>query len=213
MPIWMTGKQGTSDWLRERAGCLTASRMAAAMSFKKNGEETEDRRKLKIALVSERLTGLNTETYVTQPMRYGLEYEGEAKQRFEEISGEVTVECGFALHDDIPYFGASPDALIGDDAVLEVKVPTSATFVEWKAAGIVPPQHIPQMLAQLAVCRRSVAWFFAFDPRVQYREHQHFLRRFEPKPEEIAAVEEAAKAFLAEVDDLFERITTGEVAQ
>jgi len=208
----MTGAQGTSDWLRERAGCLTASRMAAAMSFLKNGKESEERRKLKIALVSERLTGLNTETFVNDAMRFGLDNEAAAKLRFEEISGEIIQECGFALHDDIPYLGASPDALVGEDAVLEVKVPTSATFTEWKIAGMVPPQHIPQMLCQLAVCKRKAAWFFAYDPRVQYREHQHFLRRFEPKPEEIAAVEEAAKVFLAEVEQLFEQVTSQEVA-
>ena len=212
MPIWMTGAQGTSDWLRERSGCLTASRMAAALSFKKGGAESEERRKLKIALVSERLTGLNTETFVTDPMRFGLENEAAAKVRFEEISGELITECGFALHDTIPHLGASPDALVGEDAVLEVKVPTSATFTEWKVAGVVPPQHIAQMLCQLAVTKRTAAWFFAFDPRVQYREHQHFLRKFEPKPEEIAAVEEAARIFLQEVDALFEQVTTGEVA-
>jgi len=212
MPIWMTAHQGTSDWLRERSGCLTASRMAAAMSYLKNGRESEERKKLKIALVSERLTGLNTETYVTDAMRFGLEHEAEAKARFEEITGEIAIECGFALHDDIPYLGASPDALVGDDAVLEVKVPTSVTFTEWKIAGVVPPQYTPQMLCQLAVTRRKAAWFFAFDPRIQYREHQHFLRRYEPKPEEIAAVEEAAKVFLAEVEQLFDRVTSQEVA-
>jgi predicted phage-related endonuclease len=212
MPVWMTGRQGTNDWLRERAGVLTASRIAAALSFLRNGKESEDRKKLKIALVSERMTGLNTENYVSPAMMFGLENEAAAKERFEEISGELITECGFALHDEIHHLGASPDALVGNDAVLEVKVPTSATFIEWKASGVVPPQHMPQMLCQLAVTKRRFAYFFAFDPRVQYREHQHFLRRFEPSEADISAVEEAARMFLREVDELFDRITREEVA-
>lgn len=211
-PIWITQSQQTNEWIKERVGCLTASRMADALSFLKGGKESEARRKLKIALVAERLTGFATETFVTDAMRWGIEQEPSAAERYEEVTGTLVQKCGFALHESIPYFGASPDRLIGDDGLLEIKCPTTAVFVDWRAAGVTPEQHKPQMLTQLAICRRRYVDFFAFDPRIQYREHQHFLRRFEPRPEEIAAVEEAAKVFIAEVEQLFEQVTSQEVA-
>lgn len=211
-PIWITQDQQTNDWIKERVGCLTASRMADALSFLKGGKESEARRKLKVALVAERLTGYATETFVTSAMQWGIETEASAAERYEEITGTLVQKCGFALHESIPYFGASPDRLIGDDGLLEIKCPTTATFTEWKIGGVVPAQHIPQMTVQLCVTGRRYCDFFAFDPRIKVREHQHFLRRFEPKAEEIAAVEEAAKVFLAEVEELFEKVTSQEVA-
>lgn len=211
-PIWICQFQQTNEWIKERVGCLTASRMADAMDFGKKGAESAARKKLKFALVAERMTGFATENYVTDAMRWGIEQEAAAAERYEEVTGTLVQKCGFALHETIPYLGASPDRLVGNDGLAEIKCPTTATFVEWKAAGVVPDQHKPQMLLQLCVTQRAWCDFFAFDPRIMAREHQHFLVRFEPKPEEIAAVEEAAKIFLAEVEDLFCRITEGDAA-
>jgi len=188
--------------------------MADALSFLRSGKESEARRKLKIALVAERMTGFATENYVTDAMKWGIEQEAAAAERYEEVTGTLVQKCGFALHESIPYLGASPDRLVGETGLAEIKCPTTTTFVEWRAAGVIPEQHKPQMLLQLAVCQRAFVDFFAFDPRIMAREYQHFLLRFEPPQEEIKKVEEAAKVFLAEVEELFEQITmaTGDAA-
>jgi hypothetical protein len=102
--------------------------------------------------------------------------------------------------------------LIGDDGLLEVKCPTTTTYTEWLTGGVVPEQHKPQMLAQLAVTGRKWCDFFAFDPRISVESRQHFLRRFEPTAEEILKVEAAAVMFLAEVEELFSKVTQSEVA-
>lgn len=211
VPIWSPYPQGSAEWLKSRCGCLTASRMADAMDFTKGGKETEKRKKLKVGVVAERMTDSMTETFVNAAMEWGLLHEAEARARYEEVTGELVTLCGFALHGEIPAFGASPDGLVGEDGLIEIKCPTTATYMEWFIGGVVPDQHKQQMLAQLAVTGRKWCDFLAFDPRVKYPEHQHFLRRFEPKEEEIAAVEDAAKRFLAEVDELFDRITRQEV--
>lgn len=211
-PIWMTQSQQTGAWLKERCGCLTASRMAEAVDFLKGGKESSARRKLKIEIVAERLTDSMEDRYVNEAMQWGIEQEGNGRERYEEVSGNLVIPCGFALHEFIPYFGASPDGLVGADGLIEIKCPTTTTFTEWVLGGVVPDQHKPQMLAQLAVTGRRFVDFFAFDPRVKAREYQHFLRRFEPTAEEIAATEQAAKVFLAEVEQLFEQVTTGEAA-
>ncbi len=202
-PMWMTSEQQSPQWLKERCGCLTASRMADATAFLKGGKEAEARRKYKIELVAERMTDLMVSRFVTDAMQWGIEQEPYARARYEEITGNLVQPCGFAIHGDIPLFGASPDGLVGDDGLVEIKCPTTSTFVEWVSGGVVPAQHLPQMLAQLAVTGRKYVAFFAYDPRMKVRECRSFLRRFEPSEEDIVKTEEAAKQFLAETDALF----------
>lgn len=212
VPVWSPYPQGSTNWLKERCGCLTASRMADAIAFLKGGKEAEARRKYKIEVIAERMTDTMVGRFVNDAMQHGIETEPLARARYEEVTGELVTLCGFAIHGDIPCFGASPDGLIGDDGLLEVKCPTTTTYTEWLTGGVVPEQHKPQMLAQLAVTGRKWVDFFAFDPRINVESRQHFLRRFEPSAEEILKVEAAAVMFLAEVDALFEKVIQTEVA-
>src|SRR5512145_2487058 len=166
MTLYDPAPQQTDGWLKARLGCLTASRMADAMSFKKGGEETEARRKLKIELLAERLADRAVDRFVTDAMAHGIEYEPSAKERYEAVTGELIRPCGFALHSTIPFFGASPDGLIGKEGLIECKAPTTQTHVQWLLAGEVPAQHKPQMLAQMSVTERRWCDFVSFDPRV-----------------------------------------------
>lgn len=208
-PIWDVSGQGSAGWLRARCGCLTASRMADAVDMLKSGKDGAKRQGLKIELLTERLTDMAVERYVNDAMRWGIEKESEAKAKYEEITGAFIQECGFALHGEVDYFGASPDGLLGSDGLIEVKCPTSTTHLTWLLAGVVPEQHKPQMMAQLAVTRRKWCDFMSFDPRF-YGEQQFFIRRFEPTAEEIESTRNAAIVFLNEVEEMFDTITRGE---
>jgi putative phage-type endonuclease len=205
-PVWYPYPQGSVQWLKERCGCLTASRMAEAMEFLKGGKESEKRRKLKIELIAERMTDLMVGRFVSDAMLWGIEKEPAARSRYEEITGRLVQQCGFAIHGDIPYFGASPDGLVEADGLIEIKCPTTTTYAEWLVSGVVPEQHKPQMLAQLAVTGRKYVDFFAYDPRIKAEQHQHFLCRFEPEEKDIGKVEDAARTFLKELDDLFDTV-------
>lgn len=208
--VWDTARQGEPGWIKARIGRLTASKMADAMATLKKGGESEARRKLKIALLAERLSDAATEHFVSDAMLWGIEHEAEAAAAYEQVSGELLTACGLAYHPTIEWFAASPDRLLNADGLVEVKCPTSLTHVAWLLAGVVPDQHKPQMLAQLACTRRRYVDFVSFDPRLPLRQRL-FVRRFEPAADEISAVEEAARQFLAEVDAMFEQLTTTEV--
>lgn len=199
--------QGSGAWLNQRVGCLTASRMVDAMAVLKTGKPSESRNKLMIEILAERMTGDAAPHYVNDAMRWGIENEPHAKAAYEVASGNLLDPCGFILHPTIAHFGASPDALIDTDAVFESKCPTSSTHVAWMLAGGVPDQHKPQILAQLACTRRTRAVFVSFDPRMP-AARQLFVAEWEPKREEIEAVEEAARAFLRDLEAMFERLTT-----
>jgi len=73
--------------------------------------------------------------------------------------------------------------------------------------GEVPPEYRPQMIVEILCARRRFADFVSFDPRMPPKKRL-FVRRYEPKPEEIAAVESAAVKFLAELDEMFDQMVT-----
>lgn len=193
-------------WLSQRTGKLTASRMADAMDKTKAGKSSAARTKLMHEILAERLTGDVVPHYVNEFMRWGIEQEPFAKEAFEVATGSLLIPCGFYDHPEIAEFGATPDALLDRDAVCEFKCPQTTTHIAWKLAGEVPEQHRPQILAQLACTGRTRAVFVSFDPRVPAKS-QLFIREWEPKREEVEAVEEAARQFLAEVESMWEVLT------
>ena len=198
--------QGSGAWLNMRVGHLTASRMADAMAVLKNGKPSEARNKLMIELCAERMTGAAVPHFVSADMQWGIEQEPAAKAAYEADNGTLLTACGFYRHPTIQYFGATPDALVDDDAVFESKCPRSTTHLAWMLDGGMPDQHKPQVLAQLACTGRERAVFVSFDPRMPPR-HQLFVVEWVPERSEIEAVEEAAQKFLDELDAMFRKVT------
>lgn len=208
--------QSDPAWVVARVGKLTASRMAEAMAMVKDGPKPKDglqkykpgadRVNLMRDLLAERLANSAKDHFVTAAMQWGLDYEAEAVMSYEAHTGNLASPGGFIEHPTIEFFGATPDRLIGHDGALEVKCPTTSTFVKWVTEGVVPEEHKPQMAAQLLCARRRWVDFVAYDPRVppQYRL---FIRRFEPTPQYLAQVEQAAIDFLRELDLMFDIFT------
>jgi predicted phage-related endonuclease len=199
-------------WLAARAGKLTASRMKDAMDFKRDGSPSVKRSDYMRELLAERLTGASMRHFVTSAMEWGIATEPEAKLEYARITGHKLLPAEFVEHPTILNFGATPDAFVktfsDNDGLLECKCPTTGTFVDWKLAGVLPDEHRPQMLAQLACTGRKWCDFFAFDPRIREEGKRYLLLRFEPKPEEIAEIEAHATKFCDELDALWEAFVT-----
>jgi len=193
-------------WLSQRCGKLTASRMADAMDLTAKGLDSAKRKALKVELLAERLTGDAVPHFVNSFMQWGLEQEPAAKAAYELASGQMILPCGFYDHPQIAEFGATPDGLI-PQGVIEFKCPTTQTHLTWWLAGGVPEQHRAQILAQLACTGRTKAVFVSFDPRIKDERRQLFIVEWTPEKSEIEAVEDAARKFLAEVEEMFIQIT------
>lgn len=193
-------------WLQQRIGKLTASRMAIAMSFLKNGKESAERAKLKMQIVAERLTDIIVPHYVTEAMAWGIATEAEAKEAATKLISITIKPCGFFDHPEIDNLGATPDGLLDDDGVLEIKCPMSTTHLNWLLANQVPPEYKPQMVCQLLCTGRRYAQFMSYDSRVPRRPILY--KRFAPTRAERDKVEQAAIQFLNEVEELFERVST-----
>ena len=204
-------KQGTAQWFADRTGCLTASRMAAAMKRLKGGADSAERAALRIEVLAERLTGNVVPHFVTPAMQHGIDTEPAARAAYELAHGVIVQECPFIPHPTIEYFGASPDGRIGKTLGVEIKCPTTAKFLAWRLAGVVPDEHKPQMTAQAVCAGFDEVEFVAFDPRLP-KHLQLFVVRFTPTQEERDAVEKAAREFLSEVDAMFDQLTEKEAA-
>jgi putative phage-type endonuclease len=196
-------------WMNSRCGKVTASRMAAAMSFLKNGKESSERRRLKTEILAERLTGDMVPKYQTTEMAWGIEQEPQAREAFESRMGFIVSDIGFVDHPNLENCGASPDGLVSDGCLIEIKCPSTSRHLEYLLAGVVPEEYIPQMTLQSACMGGKSVWFVSYDPRLPEKQSL-FIRKFEPTAEQIAEVEKAAEQFLAEVDEMFDLITIGE---
>jgi len=204
----MMNAEEKAAWLNARAGKLTASRMADAMAFLKNGQPAGARIKLLHELLAERLTGESVRHVVTDAMLWGMEHEDEAVDYFVARYSRTVRRSRFYEHPTIENFGATPDREIGDDGLIEVKCPTTTRYLEWVIAGVVPEEHKPQMCAQLLCTGKKWVGFMAYDPRIRDENKRLFMRKYEPTQDELERVEIAAVKFLNDLDEMFDRFVT-----
>jgi putative phage-type endonuclease len=198
--------QRNANWYADRLGCLTGSAMAAALDFTKAGKPGAARTNLIKRLLAERMTDQVVSNFVSAPMQWGIDNEEKARLAYQEATGNEVIICGFALHPTIENCGASPDGLIQPDGLVEFKCPSTETHITYMLEGVVPECYKPQMLLQLACTERNWCDFASFDPRILDPKKRIFVRRFEPSKEEIKELEGKAIDFLAEVDELFDRL-------
>ena len=194
--------QAGADWLQARCGKLTASQAYPVIVTGARGKPLKARQDLLDKLVGERISGTVEETYVSGPMQWGIDHEEEARKAYLAARGEPWCEmAGLIDHPTIPMLGASPDGLIEDDGLVEIKCPCSATHVRRIVAGVVPPEYVPQMLVQLACTGRQWVDYVDYDPRLAVRHPKAVLWviRFQPDPEEIRKAERLCAEFLDEV--------------
>lgn len=187
--------QGTEDWLKARLGCGTASRANDMCA----GETTAAYQNYLWQLVAERETGQSEDSYTNADMLRGSEIEPVARAAYEAHTGEFVTQTGFWLHPSIKYFGASPDGLVGDDGLIEIKCPRTSTHLRYRHEGKPPTQYKRQMMCQLACTGRKWVDFVSFDNRVRTSK-MLFIVRFEPKQEEMDEMLEKVKAFLSAVE-------------
>lgn len=200
----MNAPQRTDEWLKERCGFATASRFADVMAKIKTGEAAT-RRKYRIQLVTERLTGNPVQGYQNAAMLWGTQTEPEARMAYEAEMGVIVQETGFLKHAAIPWCGASPDGLIDDDGMLELKCPESVTHIEWMEGGKVPPEHLPQIQGQMAVTGRHYVDFASYDPRFP-EGLQLFIVRVPRDDSYIKELESGIVGFLSEVDAMMKKL-------
>jgi putative phage-type endonuclease len=192
----MNPPQGTEEWLKKRLGKITGSTIHKIMSAKEN---SSTRSKLLQDLILERLSGSPAKNIVTGPMARGLELESEARQAYELKNQKVTL-TGFIDHPTIKEAGASPDGLIGDDGLIEIKCLNIKNHNEIVQKKFLPKQYNLQIQFQLACTKRAWCDFVAYHPE---SDQSLYVKRVLPDDELIKHINEKAIIFVGEVEEKY----------
>lgn len=200
----MSEIQRTDEWFAARLGKATASRIADIVARTKSGYSAS-RANYAAQLVAERLTGTVAESFSNAAMQWGTATEPEARAAYEWETDATVVEVGFIDHPRIAMAGASPDGLVGDDGLVEIKCPNVATHIETLLGGTVPAKYVTQMQWQMACTGRRWCDFVSYDPRLP-DEMRLFVQRVERDDARISELEKEVETFLAEVDDTVRRL-------
>jgi hypothetical protein len=204
LPYLIDCEQGSPAWDAVRRGKVTASRCYDLTATLKKGAYTAARDRYKLELVCETLTGLTADQYVSKEMQWGLDQEKYARAAY-ELSRDVMVEtAGFVLHPDIPKFGCSPDGLVGDSGMIQIKCPNTATHLTWMLADTIPLEHCPQMLAELACTGREWSDFVSYDSRLP-PQLQLFVKRMPREELLIQILEAEVVRFNLELEDMLSK--------
>jgi len=187
-------QQGSEEWKTLRLGKITASRVSQVMG--------KSRQNFLAIIAAERISK-QAESFTNAAMQWGIDTEPFAREAYEARNGVKVVQVGFCLHPTIKDAGASPDGLVGDDGLIEIKCPNTSTHVGTLIDQKAPTKYIPQMQFQMACTGRQWCDFVSFDPRI---EQSFFQIRVERDNEYIEKIEKEVSEFLEEVEKLVNQI-------
>ena len=195
--------QGSDEWLAERAGKVTASALSNVMMAK----TTAGYQNYMAQLICERLTGKPVETFKSAAMEHGTETEPQARAFYELETGHDVTECGFIPHPTIEGAGASPDGLIGDDGLVEIKCPQPAKHIRNLTGGTIDKGYMLQMQFQMECTGRKWCDFVSFNPDFPDDLQMH-ISRVDFDAELAAEIVAAVTAFQADMAEKLAALTT-----
>jgi hypothetical protein len=145
-------------------------------------------------IVAKRL-GVYTEPPTSFWMDWGTEHEPNAKHAYTKSTGLEIQDVGFVVPDGTDAYGCSPDGLVGDDGIIEIKCPKPETLIAYHASGKMPDDYKPQVQGQLLITGREWCDFYVYHP-----ELTPFLLRIEPDEAYQARIAEGLLLLLREIE-------------
>ena len=193
-------EQRTPEWFAERLGKITASRIADVVGKTKSGSYGAARKNYMAELLCQRLTGQQEEKFTSAAMQHGTDTELAARAMYMLETGADVTKTGFIPHPSIAMSGASPDGLVGEDGLIEIKCPNTATHLEFLQSRKPKHEYLLQMQWQMACTGRQWCDFVSYDDRLPEKLAYRCIRI--PRDDKlIAELEEEAVKFLTELDE------------
>ena len=191
--------QGSDEWKIARCGSLGASTLYEALARTKSGWGA-GRDNKKAELVLERITGQPREIFKSAAMEMGNEREPAARLAYHLYSGNHVVDVvGLCRHPHIIGAHASPDGLVGDDGLLEIKCPQPAAHMDTLVRGVIPQKYQYQMLWEMACTGRQWCDYVSYNPDFPGRLSL-WISRCKRDQAKIEWLETQVTTFLKEVD-------------
>jgi putative phage-type endonuclease len=157
-------EQHSEAWHEARCGRVTGTRFKNLVSK----ETTDSYKDLVTNIACEIITGEAEETYVSPAMQYGIDTEPEARREYETITDVSVTQVGFVIPDEEhkyhSWIGISPDGILPDDGILEIKCPLARTHFEYIERGVLPAEYRYQVQGQLFVTGFKYCHFMSYVP-------------------------------------------------
>lgn len=179
----------------------TASQFKRIVTSK--GERSKQRKAYLHECANARITGIHKEGYQSAAMQEGHDREELSRMIYAMEKECVVDEVGFWMS-DCGRWGASPDGLIGDDGLLELKNPNGGTLIGWSLDGKLPMEHIQQVQGELFVTGREWADFCSYSPKLPL-----FILRVYRDDIFCDKLEAELVTFCEELDEICEKIKGG----
>jgi len=197
--------QGTPEWLRDRLGVVTASKVSDVVTPTGQPTKSATRRKYAVQLAAERLTKRSEPEYVSAAMQRGSELEPVARRWAEQRLDVYIDQVGFGRMDGLD-LGASPDGLIeGADALVEIKCPGIPVYCDILSTGEIPAAWWLQMQTQMLVWEKPLCFFVLF---TDVRPFSGWTKMVYADIDMQIKIRNAVQAFCLEVDQIERELIT-----
>jgi len=192
-------EQGTPEWHAARCGVPSASNFDRIITL--DGKPSKQRQKYLYQLAGEKITGTAEEIYQNEAMQRGKQLEDEARKLYEMLTEKEVKQVGFCLNKN-PLYGASPDGLIGEEGLLEIKCPIISTHVGYLLENNLPNDYLQQIQGQLLVTGREWCDFMSYYPAMK-----PLIVRVIPDKEFQKMLKKELKVFCVELEEVIKKIT------
>ena len=197
-------EQNTEEWLRARLGLPTASMFATVMASGRSGGESKTRQTYLYKLAGEILTGEPMDNYTNGHMDRGHEMEGAAREMYAFTRDAEPKPVGFISNFDA---GASPDSLVEDRGLLEIKTKMAHLHIEAFLRDDIPPEHKAQCQGQLWIAEREWLDLVIYWPRLPL-----IVRRVVRDEAYIRDMAQSVAAFNGELAQVVRRVRAAHAA-
>jgi putative phage-type endonuclease len=201
MEIIKNIEQGSKEWHDLRLGLVTASRVKDVMTKGRGNAPSKTAETYMYELLAELMTGEAKPFFENDAMKWGTETEPQARAMY-EIKNNVNVnEVAFILSGETGNLGVSPDGLVGDNGLIEIKCPTTITQLKRSQSEKPYIDYYDQIQCQLWVSGREWCDFVSFDPRLDI-EAGYIQVRVNADIEYIKSMKLKVLAFIEELTKL-----------
>jgi hypothetical protein len=158
-------EQRTLEWWAARLGNITGSQISDIMPDPKKGILSQTALSYMNMIIAERLTSIPKLIY-SKSIEHGILNEPIARRFYEQKTGKAVIGCGSIRNAEFIDVSGSPDGLIGDDGIIEIKCPNSHTHINTLLTNEIDNDYIYQIQFSLWNLNRKYCDFISFDPRV-----------------------------------------------
>ncbi len=194
-------EQRSEEWYEARLGIPTASNFDKIITL--DGKPSKSRKKYMYQLAGEKCAGQIEPVFQSYAMQKGIDSEPWARKFYELTRNKEVIEVGFCLEDGGKW-GASPDGMIGNEGLIEIKCPLVATHVEYLINNELPSEYFHQVQGQMFVTGREWTDFISYFPGLRpliVREEAHGIFQ--------KALKKELELFCEELNEIVKYINNG----